>query len=171
MYSVGELLVYGANGVMRVTDVTEMRVGDDMHKYYVLEEVDRPSAGQTYVPIDNAQLTARMRPLLTREEIYGLLASVDELPGTEWSRDNRVRAERFKGIIESGDRARIIAMISDIYVAGKKRQSEGKKNYISDENVMRRAEKLLHSEFSIVLGIPEESVSQFIASEIEKNKK
>ena len=40
--------------------------------------------------------------------------------------------------------------------------AEGKKNYIADENSMHRAEKLIATEFSLVLGIPESEVADFI---------
>ena len=38
--------------------------------------------------------------------------------------------------------------INSIYNTGKKRTEEGKRNYLSDENAMRKAEKLIYSEFS-----------------------
>lgn len=168
MHQVGEKIVYGAEGIMRIVDISDVEVAGCTKKYYVLESVERASAGRTYVPIDNERLTARMRPLLTREEILELLHGAKDAPGTEWSRDNRVRNERFKNIMESGDRARLLAMIRDIYAAGQKRISEGKKNYVSDENAMHRAERLLHSELAEVLSIDEADVPEFIKREIEK---
>ena len=61
-----------------------------------------------------------------------------------------------------------MAIIDAIMRSGKRRNDEGKKNYLSDENIMRKAEKIVHLEFSLVLGIPEEEIGAFIEREIAK---
>jgi CarD family transcriptional regulator len=114
---------------------------------------------------DNKKLVEQMRPLLTRDEIFALIHTVDDLPATEWVRDNRVRSERFKVILESGDRAAILSMMDTIREMGKLRLAEGKKNHLSDENILKKAEKLIYSEFSIVLSIPEAEIADFINKE------
>ncbi len=167
MLGVGDNVVYGANGVMTVVDIREETVADVKRRYYVLRAAGTNSDSLTFVPVDNEALVAMMRPLLTREEILSILHTQESEPELEWVRDNRQRAERFKKIIDSGDRARIIAMIRSIYKTGLRRGEEGKKNYLSDETAMRRAERLIASEFSIVLGIPEEKVPEFIENEIK----
>jgi hypothetical protein len=55
-------------------------------------------------------------------------------------------------------------MIDAVRRTGIRRESEGKKNYIADENSMHRAEKLIATEFSFVLGIPENEVKAFMES-------
>lgn len=166
MRCVGEMVVYGSNGVMEIVDIREEVVVDVARKYYVLRAVGTRGESLTFVPVDNEKLVSMMRPLLTREEIIEIIHSADELSEPEWVGDNRLRTERFKKIIDSGNRADIIALIRLIYKAGQRRAEEGKKNFLSDENLMHKAEKLIASEFSIVLGIPEEDVPEFIAKEI-----
>ena len=168
MYKVGEYLVYGGYGVMTVVDIREETFGRDTRSYYVLREVGSHADSLTYVPADNETLTAQMRPLLTKEEILDVFRVAKELPDCEWAKDSRGRTEIFRRITESGDRARIIAMIRTIFNAGLRREAEGKKNFISDENAKQKAEKLIHSEFSIVLGIPEEDIPGFIEEEMNK---
>ena len=168
MHKIGENVVYGGNGVMTVVDIREERFGDTMRSYYVLREVGSRSESLTFVPTDNEKLVSQMRALLTRDEIIEVLRSSKNAPDCEWAKDSRSRTERFRQIMESGDRAKIISMIRTIYNAGIRREDEGKKNFLSDENAMRKAEKLLYSEFSLVLGIPEEEVPAFIKAEMEK---
>jgi hypothetical protein len=55
-------------------------------------------------------------------------------------------------------------MIDLVSKTGERREAEGKKNFIADENSMRRGEKLISSEFSLVLGIPESEVKAYIDS-------
>ena len=110
-----------------------------------------------------------MRPLLTKEEIEELLTKIKEkrLSGVEWHNDNRMRSEQFKRIIESGDREAIISIIRSVYENGVKRQQEGKKNFLTDENLMRKAERLISVEFAEVLGISEDDVSEYIRKHVE----
>ena len=168
MHNIGEYVVYGGNGVMTVVDIREEAFGGDMRPYYVLREVGTSSASLTFVPTDNERLVSLMRPLLTRDEIYEIIHSLRNLPDCTWAKDSRSRSELFKRIMESGDRGGILAMIRTIYKAGLRREEEGKKNFISDENAMHKAEKLVYSEFSLVLGIPEEEIPELIKAEYEK---
>ena len=107
-------------------------------------------------------LLANIKPLLTKEEIIEVIRTAKELPLLEWIEDNRARAEYYKKVLASLDRTQMLVMIETVIATGKKREREGKKNYIADENSMRRAEKLISTEFSLVLGIPEAEVPEFI---------
>ncbi|MBQ7363403.1 MAG: hypothetical protein IJW48_03015 [Clostridia bacterium] len=162
MFKIGDKLIYGSAGVMELVDIREECVMNEKRKYYVLAEEGAPVSSRTYVPMDNERLTSQMRPLLTRDEIDAIIKEAKSAPDGEWIEDNRARSERFRKIISSGDRAEIIGMIKSIYTEGKRRGRDGKKNYLSDENAMKRAEKLVYSEFAAVLGIKEEDVPGYI---------
>ena len=159
--------MYGAGGVMTIVDIREEMIGDLCRSYYILRPTLARSESFTYVPVDNEKLVSAMRPLLTKDEILSLLHSAKDMPSIDWVKENRARQDYFKRIMESGDRAKMIAMICAINENGLRREAEGKKNFLSDENAKAKAEKLLHSEFSIVLGIPEEEVPAFIEKEIQ----
>ncbi len=162
MFSVGEKIVYGSNGVMCIVDIREETIIDVARRYYVLSPCGTESVSQTFVPVDNKDLVALMRPLIKRAEIDDILARAKSTEDIEWCTDNRHRVECFKKILESGERADMLVMMRTIYRAGLVRESLGKRNYLSDETVMKRAEKLLSSEFAIVLGIEENEAKELI---------
>ena len=164
MYAIGEKVIYGALGVMEITDISEQKIGDVCKTYYVLKEYASTSTSLTYVPLDNELLLSQMHPLLTEGEIREVVKAAKCGEPLEWVEDNRARAEFYKKILASADRARILAMIALVYKTGERREAEGKKNFIADENSMRRGEKLISSEFSLVLGIPESEVKAYIDS-------
>ena len=168
MHNIGEKIVYSGAGVMTVVDIREEAIAGEKRKYYVLRADGAPSSSLTFVPVDNEKLTSQMRRLLSREEIEAIIDEARSRPDEEWIADNRQRSERFKHIIESGDRAGMISMIGAIYKNGEAREAEGKKNFLADENAMKRAERLLYSEFSAVLGIPESEVVEYIKSRMTK---
>ena len=162
MYRIGDKVVYGALGVMEIIEITDQTVGDVTRKYYVMKEYSSNSPSLTYVPLDNETLTSQMKPLLTKDEIVEVIRKAKNSPPLEWIEDNRARSEAYKKILSTADRALMLSMIDSVYKTGIRREEEGKKNYIADENSMRRAEKLINTEFALVLGIPESDVPEFI---------
>lgn len=168
MFKVGETVVYGSVGVMEIVDIREERIGGASHTYYVMKEIGSTSGGSTFVPCDNEKLVASIRHLISREEALALIAEMGDIAEAEWFEDNRKRAELFKNVMMNGDRRELVAMLKAIYESGKRRGAIGKKNYLSDDLVMHKAEKLLYSELSVVLGIPESEIPAFIAEKLEK---
>lgn len=162
MYRIGDKVVYGALGVMEIIEITDQTVGDVTRKYYVMKEYSSNSPSLTYVPLDNETLTSQMKPLLTKDEIVEVIRKAKNSPPLEWIEDNRARSEAYKKILSTADRALMLSMIDSVYKTGIRREEEGKKNYIADENSMKRAEKLINTEFALVLGIPESDVPEFI---------
>lgn len=166
MLKIGDRVVYSANGVMEIVDIREESVGDVSRSYYVLSPVLSRSDSLTFVPTDNEMLVSAMRPLLTKSDALDLVRHLNDLPEVEWLASNRARAEHFKKIMESGDRLQMFAMIAAIDESGKRREAEGRKNFLTDETARQKAEKLLYSELSLVFGLPIEEIPEFI----EKNK-
>ena len=162
MYGIGDRVVYGALGVMEIIDITDQTLGDVTKSYYVMREYAAQSASLTYVPLDNEMLTAQMKPLLTSEEIIEVIKTAKSAPPLDWIEENRARSEYYKSILTTSDRVKLLSMIDAVYRTGIRREAEGKKNYIADETSMRKAQKLIASEFSLVLGIPESDVPEFI---------
>ena len=164
MHEVGERIVYGSQGIMEIVDIKEEVVDGSTKKYYVLSEYASSSDSQTYVPLENKRLVKSMRRLLTADEARALISRADTFLPIEWQEDNRIRSEKFRKIIDSGDREKIIALIKAIYINGERRRKEGKKNYLADEGVVKRAEKMISSELSAVFDIGENEALSLLQS-------
>ena len=162
MHHIGDKIMYGAAGVMTIVDIREESIGDTCRSYYVLVPTIARSDSQTFVPTDNARLVASMRPLLSQDELISLYNGSLNLPEIEHIPENRARQDYYKRIMESGDRAAMLAMISAIDASTARREAEGKRGFVTDENAKVKAVKLLHSEIAVVFGIAEERVLSFI---------
>ncbi|MBR5449550.1 MAG: hypothetical protein IKV43_06130 [Clostridia bacterium] len=162
MFSIGEKVVYGAYGVMEVIDMRDVTFDDRVRKYYVLREAGNNTSSETLVPMDNEIVVSHMKRLLTKEEMIDAIRAAKAETDFHWPPDNRARAEYFKTVIASGDRVAILVMIRSVIEAGKLRAAEGKKNFLSDETAMRKAEKVLYSEIALVMEIPLSDVVRFI---------
>ena len=102
-YTPNEYVSYGTSGVCQIVSV-EQRSFDGEHEesYYKLRPVGNGNSTY-YVPVERA--ADRLRPLLTKEQIYGLIdemADVD-FSETEWCSNSRERRGIFQNILHSDD--------------------------------------------------------------------
>lgn len=164
---IGDKLIYGSQGIMTLTDERYETIGDEKRLYYVLSGADTASAALTFVPKDNEHLASLMKPLLTSEALCEVLAGFDKSSVPAWNDSSRQRQDAFKRILESGSRTDILGVIYLIRENGKRRLAEGKKNFLSDENVLKRAEKILSDEIMLVLGVSADEAMEKINKAIE----
>ena len=151
-FKVGDKVVYGVGGISEIVDFTRERVGDVEKEYYVLSELGSSADSRTFVPACSERLTSLMRPIISMAEAEALLLKINEIPPLFWEKDSRKRAELFRTVLEEGNHERIVAMVKAIRINGEERAKEGKKNYLADENALRKAEYMLVSELSMALG-------------------
>lgn len=164
---IGDKLIYGSQGIMTLTDKRYESIGDEQKLYYVLSGEDTATAALTFVPVDSERLSALMKPLLSKDELLAALSGFDKEKFPEWNESSRARQEYFKKILEGDSRTDVLGMIYLIRESGRRRVAEGKKNFLSDENLLKRAEKILSSEISLVFGIGEDEALEMINRAVE----
>lgn len=156
--------MYGIHGVCTITD-TEIRTVDRKKvEYFVLEPNEQPGA-RFFVPTHNQVALSKLRPLLTAEELETLLSSEDTHKDC-WITDENQRKQKYRELINSGDRASLISMIRSLHKHKETQLAAGRKFHLCDENFLRDAQKLLSSEFSLVLGIPQTEVGAYIEKKL-----
>ena len=164
MFHVNDVVLYGTDGVCRLTGIVRKTINGIERDFYELHPVFRQDA-VLFLPTDNEKVCARLRHVLTREEILSAIHSMPE-EETIWIESDSSRKEQYQSIIRSGDHVRIIQLIKTLYEQREKLKEKGRKMHTADENFLKEAEKILHEEFAFVLNIPQPDVLSFIRSEI-----
>lgn len=164
MYSVNEKIHYGGSGVCVIQEIATMRFGRTRERYYVLKPVYQ-NASVIYVPVDNEQLVAKMRPVLSREEVDRLIEDMDEIP-TAWEEDPQARKARFDALLRSNDCRSLIVIIKTLNAHRERRQADGKTLHVADESYLREAQRLLYDEFAGALEIQPSQVRDYIQSKL-----
>lgn len=149
MFSVNDVIIYGAQGVCRIVDMEDKLVSGKKRTYFVLKPVN-DNGSTFFVPTDNEHVLKKMRRLLSRDEIHRVIDSMPE-ESPIWISDENERKECYKGILARGDHLELIKMIKAIYIHKKEREAEGKRLHMSDERFFKDAEQLLYNEFQYVL--------------------
>ena len=175
MFAVGDNVLYGADGVCTITEHGMRDFFGSTREYYILKPNADPS-GTVYVPADNPALVEKMRRLMTKEEIDGILAEcagADNGNGTspdcespDWIADDGERKHTYDEILQNGDRQQIFRMIRALYIHREVIAKRGKKLHIADERVLRDAEGQLNAELTHVLSIAPGEVPSYIAGKL-----
>lgn len=167
-YQVNDTIFYGLQ-ICSVNGVEERSFSGEKKLYYILQPIYHDSS-VIYVPADNEKLTSRMRPMLSAEEIRALIRSIPE-NRMEWIENETARKDKCRAILSSGDRRALVGLIHTFYRKKVEREAAGKKMRISDERILKEAERLISDEFSLVLHICPEEVLPFIMKEMDEKTK
>lgn len=165
MYKENDMILYGSQGVCQIVGITTREFGGKMIDYYILKPVY--SEGSTvFVPVDNEELTCKMKKILSLDEIKALIHTMPEME-LIWIENDNQRKEKYKEIIKNGKRDELISLIKTLHQHRESLVENGKKFHATDEKFLKDAEKILYDEFKYVLNIEEDEVVPFIIEQIE----
>ena len=146
MYKIGDIFLYGSNGVCKITDIKSEKFARETKTYYILSPFF-DSKETIFVPVDNETLISKMKSLLSKSEIMELIKSIPEQK-TIWNENTNTRRDLFKKIIN------------------KAQEAIGKSLSVVDEKYYRRAQNIIHGEIALVLDMQPTEVEPFIESVI-----
>ncbi len=165
MFAAGQQVIYGIHGVCQILG-TEVRSVDRKNvEYYALSPISQPES-RFYVPVHNPAAVKKLRPVLSRTELDALLQS-PEVTQDAWIPDENQRKQRYRELISSSDRTALLCMVRTLLKQKAQRLAEGKKFHLCDDNFLRDAQRLLSTEFSLVLQIPSDQVGAYIENAIK----
>lgn len=164
-FQVNDSVLYGVEGVCRITDICEQDFMGTRALYYVLKPVYTPGS-TVFVPLANETLVAKMRRILSPDEIRSLIKTMPD-EALLWIDDDNARRARYAEILQSGDRAELVGLIKALYRRREEQQARGRKLHAADERYLHDAEKVLYDEFAHVLQIKRDEVLPFIMEQIQ----
>lgn len=165
MYQAGEWVVYGIHGVCHVIGTEKQLVGRKRTQYLVLEPLNHAQS-RFYLPTENPSAMAKLKAVLSRDELVALLSS-EEARQDAWIQEENHRKQYYRDLIGSGDRTALMKMVSTLYRYKAAQASAGRKFHQSDENFLRDAEKLLTSEIALVLDLSPEAARDYLRQQLQ----
>ena len=109
MYQIGDRVLYSSHGVCQIVSTQERVIDRRRIEYFVLEPIGQPGC-QFLIPSGNPAVLAKLRPLLTKDELDAMLHS-EEVHQDFWISDENARKLRYKELISSADRTAILGMV------------------------------------------------------------
>ena len=161
MYAKDSYVVYGNLGVCRVSDIVTRRFEgiSDAHPYYVLEPLYQD--GVLYVPADNPKIF--LREVISADEANKLIDSIPTMQtGAFHSRSAQELSAHYSQALQNHDCKSLMELAISIYSKKTALASQNRRFGRVDERFMQQAEEQLNGEFAVALGIPKDSVRDYI---------
>lgn len=166
MWKIKDVVIYGAVGVCEISDIKEELFMGDRKTYLILTPLFN---GRTviHLPTFNERLMSKLKPVLTKSEAISL---IKEIPSIEpiWIDNDRERQEKYKEILEYGERRDVIGIIKALHNRKNELSEKNKRLRTSDEYACKDAEGVFENECAHVFSIAPSEVSAFILSEMSK---
>lgn len=162
MYTIGDKIVYGENGVCTVEKIEPLESGGVSAEklYYHLRPLI--GTGTYYTPVDSG---AYMRPVMSRDEAEAL---IDAIPGIEPAvcEDNRFNHVDafYRELFKQHSCEALVSIVKGL----RSRMANRKSKSSRAESTMKRAKEMLHGELAVALELNVEDVEDYIFSRIGK---
>lgn len=170
LYQIGELIVYGATGVCRVTEIVAKKFSrtDPEKIYYILTPLYQ--AGTITTPIENGKIFTR--PVITRDEAISLIDEIPHIHVEAYHNPNLQQLENhYKAALESHDCIDLLRLTMSTYQKKREREQAKLKFGAVDRRYMERAENLLFGELAVALNIERDDVQAFIEKRLQMSAK
>ena len=164
MYKVGDMVMYGAFGICKITAIEKRDFTGEEQEYYILKHITSDK-NTYYVPINNEAALSKMRSICSKSEVDELISHMNS-EGLIWIDNDIKRKEEYNRIIKDADKHEIIRLIKTLYLRRNELTETGKKLRSSDENYLNLAENMLFEEFAYALDIDRSEVVEYIEKHI-----
>ena len=130
MFDVGDFIIYGSNGVCKITHIGPMKmpgVPKDRLYYTMVPCYIRDS--EIFTPVDNERVV--MRKVMSKDEAEDFIQSISEIKELEIIEEKRRELE-YKQAVLTCEPEVLVSLIKTIYTRMEDRIAEGKKVTSSD---------------------------------------
>lgn len=167
MYQAEDYIVYGANGVCRITEICKSPFSpDDERMYYVMKPISDTGTSVIYTPVDNDKIM--MRPLMTEREIQMLGERIPHLPLLEVEAEKQRRTV-YRTVMATADAEMYVRLLKTVAFRRTSAREKRKRLPEMDYEYESLAKRCLSAEVSIVLGISEADAAAYLSDRISAN--
>ncbi len=162
MYNLGDMVLYGGEGLCSISAIEERKIADKKISYYILTPV-RKSSAVFFVPVEGKTAETKLRKIITAEEF---ILIVKEAKPSEWIENDRARRDKYKAAINEADRASIASFVKTIKLHKEELSEQGKRLHKLDEYFYVEVEDLLVEELKTIFKIEKSEVIPFMLGEL-----
>ncbi len=167
-YAVGSHVRYGVTGFGRSDGKEDFAFsGQAQPRRGLVRKPLRYAGIEVSVPLDNAVLCGKIRPLLTKDEIDAMLDAALHAEDLPWNEDRKLRSQEFRKLLAAGDSETLLALVRTILHRKAELRHGGKRLSSADENARKDAERMLDEEFAFSLGVTPEEAGRYIRSKLQ----
>ncbi len=160
MFSVGELLIYGTNGVCRVDEVCSSPFdAADTRLFYKLTPTPDRANLVIYTPVDNEKVV--IRPLMSEGDARSLLASLSEIGVIEVPLEKK-RRDIYRELVATAEPKVYVSIIKTVAHRREEFKRTRRRLPDIDNDAEHIAKTGLYGELAAVLGLSREEIHNMI---------
>ena len=167
MFSVGEYVVHGNDGVCKVEAVEPMTGSGSDRIYYTLVPV-YSTGSKLFVPTDSTKVITRA--VISKNEVIKLMDEWEDIELLSVESDKK-REEVYKAALRSCDCRQWVKLIKTSYQRNQMRLQNGKKATTSDERYLHMAQENLFGEVAIPLEMTRGEAEDYFIGKVQSKKK
>ncbi len=167
MFSVGEYVVHGNDGVCKVEAVEPMSGSGSDRIYYTLVPV-YSTGSKLFVPTDSTKVITRA--VISKNEVKQLMDEWEDIELLSVENDKK-REEVYKQALRSCDCRQWVKLIKTSYQRNQMRMEKGKKATTSDERYLHMAQENLFGEVAIPLEMSRGEAEEYFIDKVKSKKK
>lgn len=165
MFSVGDYMVYGINGVCLIQDICASPFDKkDTRTFYQLKPLGSSAGSVIYTPTDNVQI--KMRPLMTKEQAQELISRMPGLEPLEIPME-KMRRDLYRQAMQSCEPEQYVRLIKTVYRRRMDMIRQHKRVSETDSDFERNAKLSLYHELAVVLELQFAEVEPYLLTRLE----
>lgn len=160
MFEVGDFIVYGQNGICKVTEITQLEEsGVDKNRLYYVLVPEKTRDSRLFCPADSDRII--IRKVISAEEAKQIMEESKSIEPLEIPNE-RARDGSYKMAMKSCDLRQSVSVLKTLLIRKKEREENGKKITTTDERYLKQAEEGLFSELAMATGMTKEKVKEIM---------
>lgn len=167
MYSIGDVVLYGGEGICRISGIEDKKIGGQKMSYYTLKPVDGRNS-LFFVPIEGEIADRKLRNIIPAEEIVKIVSGAEIKP---WMEDDHERRETYRSAIGNADRSALSSLVKMVEKHREELRSTGHKLHKTDEYFLQETERLLAGEFCALFVMERHDVIPFLLGKFTPEKR
>jgi len=161
MFKMGEYVVYKRN----VCVIKDIKLNKFTNKEcYILISID--DSLKITIPIELGD--CEIRNIISKEEVESIISNIPNIDTLEVINEKNIENE-YKKCLDEFSHENLIKIIKTTYLRNKSRIDSKKKISDKDDMYFKVAEKLLYTEFSLVLNMSYDDTKDYVVSKVKES--
>ena len=165
MFSIGDTVFYGANGVCSIEDIAEQKFGGEMQPYYTLRSHHNSNV-TLYYPVNAAN--SKLKKIMTKDKANAVLQCFEDA-AAPWNDKMTARNHSYQVAMKSGNHLEIAQMMNTLLRKKLELEAIDKKLPAQDTQVLQNVSSILYEELATTLKTTATAVSDKVDQIIQKN--
>lgn len=165
MFSIGDTVFYGANGVCSIEDITEQKFGGEAQSYYTLRSHHNTNV-TLYYPVNAAN--SKLKKIMTKDKAKEVLQCFEN-SADPWNDKMTARNHSYQVVIKSGNHLEIAQMMNTLLRKKLDLEAIDKKLPAQDTQMLQNISSILYEELATTLKTTANAISDKVDQIIQKN--